>query len=56
MLLGTVYQSSPEMDSIIKWLYKIEIVLLIITSTFMGTIILTGDTNINGTLTFKNNI
>ena len=56
MLLGTVYQSSPEMDSIIKWLYKIEIVLLIITSTFLGTIILPGDTNINRTSTFKNNI
>ena len=41
------YQPSAKPDDKTIWLNKIETILSIITSTFTGTIILTGDTNIN---------
>ena len=47
ILLGIVYQTSPQIEKKMERLGKIETMLSIIESTFTGTIILAGDTNIN---------
>ena len=47
ILLGIVFQPSPQIDEKMEWLDKIETMLLMIAPTFTGTIILAGDTNIN---------
>ena len=47
ILLRTVYQPIPQIEENMEWLDKIEAMLSIIASTFTGTTILAGDTNIN---------
>ena len=47
ILLGIIHQHSPQIEENMEWLNKIQTMLSIIASTFTGTIILAGDTNIN---------
>ena len=47
ILLRTVYQPRAQIEEKKEWWDKIEKMLLLIASTFTGTIILAGDTNIN---------
>ena len=47
ILLGIIYRPSPQIQEKMEWLDKIETMLSITASTFTGTIVLAGDTNIN---------
>ena len=47
ILLRKVYQTRVQIEEKMEWWDKIENMLLLIASTFTGTITLTGDTNIN---------